>query len=635
MSSETLPFLLGAGSIGGILWYGANRKAHASAMAPDRQHAAEASAVVERPNAAPPVAIKAAAPAGSTSPVIRPPERVSASAAANAPMPLSGRWVWPVETYNGRRSVITNPWSTRESRLHKGVDIMFPRAPGDAAHGRPGGYPPAVERWRPLVAKLARGLDVDFLLTWIQLESGGNPCATGIANKEAGLFQSYHPADDRHGATFEALRAACALGQQTASRPLTDAEQQLQVSSGIALARACLDVASSALKAIGAYWSPRDRYCLAKLVHALPAYVYRFPAAYVSARGKAPVGWGDFRAWVRSLSEEAVIAIDRGVQPWSSVAQRDRLFDLAERAGNAAAGGHPQFTVPEGVRALAASDGVVWSAARMPRGFTVVLDHGPAGYATFYTHFSEMFVAPTQRAASKERVYAGQPIGVVGADPMDPNGLPHLHFELWKGGPGDAVDPGPLMKWWEHIAVAPALTTPAGHPPASSASANPAPTGTPPIRVRSPGFGGPSLPIAPRPSTGARNASLAYRSVGQRGEPYPDWVRALDGKSGVYVIREFDANGEPEIVYVGSSSADRLYSTLTRHFQSWRRSKAFWRGQYNEGHDPGLTYDRDRVDAAVRITRASQAIDEEARLIRRLRPRDNLIGQPEEEVIPF
>jgi hypothetical protein len=70
------------------------------------------------------------------------------------------------------------------------------------------------------------------------------------------------------------------------------------------------------------------------------------------------------------------------------------------------------------------------------------------------------------------------------------------------------------------------------------------------------------------------------------------------------------------------------------HFH-WRRWKSFWKGQYAEGHDPGLTYVRDRVDVAVRVTPASRALDEEARLIRRLRPRDNLIGQPEEEAIPF
>src|SRR6185436_14527736 len=112
-------------------------------------------------------------------------------------------------------------------------------------------------------------------------------------------------------------------------------------------------------------------------------------------------------------------------------------------------------------------------------------------------------------------------------------------------------------------------------------------------------------PVAPKPPVGpvtspsqvARNAALSYRSIGERGEPYPDWVRALDGKAGVYVIRELDAAGSPEVVYVGSSTG-RLYDTLTRHFQAWRRWKGFWKGQYGEGHDPGLTYDRNRVEVS-------------------------------------
>ena len=107
-------------------------------------------------------------------------------------------------------------------------------------------------------------------------------------------------------------------------------------------------------------------------------------------------------------------------------------------------------------------------------------------------------------------------------------------------------------------------------------------------------------------------------------------MRDLKGESGVYIIRERTSR---EIVYVGSS-VGRLYDTLTRHFQIWRRWKGFWRGQYGEGHDPGLTYQRDSVEVAVRITRASNALDEESRLIQRLRPRDNLIGQPVEDV-PF
>ena len=136
-----------------------------------------------------------------------------------------------------------------------------------------------------------------------------------------------------------------------------------------------------------------------------------------------------------------------------------------------------------------------------------------------------------------------------------------------------------------------------------------------------------------------RNAGLTYRPVGETGTPYPTWVRALKGKSGVYVIRETKRDGSSQIVYVGESHTDRLYQTLTRHFQSWRRSKKFWTGQYGgQGHDPGLTYPRNRVTVAVRVMSPQRALDEEPRLIARLRPRDNLVGQPADDaddVIPF
>ncbi|HEU4733447.1 MAG TPA: hypothetical protein VFT22_36390 [Kofleriaceae bacterium] len=138
-----------------------------------------------------------------------------------------------------------------------------------------------------------------------------------------------------------------------------------------------------------------------------------------------------------------------------------------------------------------------------------------------------------------------------------------------------------------------------------------------------------------------RNAGLSYRSIGGSGEPYPDWVRALRGKSGVYIIRERQRDGSRPVVYVGESHAGRLYPTLTRHFQTWRRHKRFWVGQYtgSQSHDPGLTYDRGSCTVAVRVLPAERAIAEEARLIARLRPRDNLLGQPDgieaEEPAPF
>ena len=128
-----------------------------------------------------------------------------------------------------------------------------------------------------------------------------------------------------------------------------------------------------------------------------------------------------------------------------------------------------------------------------------------------------------------------------------------------------------------------------------------------------------------------RGAALTYRAIGERGEPYPEWIRNLRGESGVYVIRDRSTS---EVLYIGESHTSKLYETLTRHFQRWRRWKGFWRGQYGEGHDPGLTYERNSVEVAARITTPARAIDEEARLIRRLSPRDNLRGQREEDV-PF
>lgn len=124
---------------------------------------------------------------------------------------------------------------------------------------------------------------------------------------------------------------------------------------------------------------------------------------------------------------------------------------------------------------------------------------------------------------------------------------------------------------------------------------------------------------------GLRNQSrLAYRAVGAAGERYPGWVRALRGQSGVYVIRD-RATGET--LYVGESHAGKLYETLTRHLQRWRRWKSFWREEYAKSesdHDPGVTYERDSVEVAARVLAAEEAIDEEARLIRALKPRDNV-----------
>lgn len=245
--------------------------------------------------------------------------------------------------------------------------------------------------------------------------------------------------------------------------------------------------------------------------------------------------------------------------------------------------------MPDGLSALAVSDGVIWSAMNTPHGYAVVIDHTPRKVATFYTHMEKLFVPETAPGKKGATVRAGQPLGVIGASPLDGEHLKHLHFEVWLGGPNDRIDPSVLMRAWETVPDPNALV--------------------------------------------ARNAGLVYRPVGAPGEAYPDWVRALKDKAGVYVIRDADS---AEILYVGSS-AGKLYDTVTRHLQTWRRWKGFWKGQYGEGHDPGLTYPRDSVEVAVRLTSPTKSLDEEMRMIAKLRPRDNLIGQPEavEEEAPF
>ncbi|CAN5913101.1 hypothetical protein BH11MYX3_BH11MYX3_29280 [soil metagenome] len=250
-------------------------------------------------------------------------------------------------------------------------------------------------------------------------------------------------------------------------------------------------------------------------------------------------------------------------------------------------GGSSMFFMPANTPALAASAGVVTFASTTPLGDTVIIRH-PNGWATYYTHLATLAVS------RGVHVTAGQAIGTIGASPGDAAHLRHLHFEVWKGATrSGAVDPDPYLAAWSRASIA---WSPSSTPLVASVPA-------------------------------LRNGALsAYRAVGGRGEPYPAWVRQLRGESGVYVIREIDG----PIVYVGSS-VGRLYDTLTRHFQTWRRYKGFWRGQFAEGADPGLTYARSRVEVAIKTTTPGEAHAEELRMIRRLQPRDNQLGQPQPE----
>jgi murein DD-endopeptidase MepM/ murein hydrolase activator NlpD len=107
--------------------------------------------------------------------------------------------------------------------------------------------------------------------------------------------------------------------------------------------------------------------------------------------------------------------------------------------------GSRNYIMPDHRAALAVADGVVSLAENTPRGRTVIIDHVPSKLSTYYTHLSLLMVVP------KQAVLAGQPIGIIGTDPLDAEHLMHLHFEVWRGGRKNAVDPESLMRTWDYV----------------------------------------------------------------------------------------------------------------------------------------------------------------------------------------
>ncbi len=109
----------------------------------------------------------------------------------------------------------------------------------------------------------------------------------------------------------------------------------------------------------------------------------------------------------------------------------------------------------------------------------------------------------------------------------------------------------------------------------------------------------------------ARADIYPFAGIGEySGERYPDWIRGLGRKNGVYFIRERSSG---TVVYIGESHSDRLYATLTRHFQQWT-------DKYNTA---GATYDRDDIEVAVVIVPKTHALYLQNELICIFEPPDN------------
>ena len=107
--------------------------------------------------------------------------------------------------------------------------------------------------------------------------------------------------------------------------------------------------------------------------------------------------------------------------------------------------------------------------------------------------------------------------------------------------------------------------------------------------------------------------SLEFRPV-KEGRAVAEWVKALKGKSGVYLVREPGIFGE--VLYLGESHSNRLYSTLLRHFQHWT------------GKTAGATFPASRVEVAVVRCPAARALDLQDAMIAEYRPKFNVAEKP-------
>lgn len=103
--------------------------------------------------------------------------------------------------------------------------------------------------------------------------------------------------------------------------------------------------------------------------------------------------------------------------------------------------GAGDWAVPRGTPAIAAAAGVVESSrhGRISTGHRLWIAHED-GRSSGYFHMTSLLVPPGAR------VLAGQPVGIIGANPSDSSASAHLHFEVSPTGGYAPIDP---LGWLE------------------------------------------------------------------------------------------------------------------------------------------------------------------------------------------
>lgn len=188
-----------------------------------------------------------------------------------------------------------------------------------------------VESWRSLLNEMRGDIPLSYGMKWIEVESDGNPCATGggIASDgktlESGITQLLYPHDYKNlNLNLDRMRSYCKDGSRGASqvciRELTQSEKVEQVKSLVDY----INDAKSYISRLGINWnkSKSDYWMLVKLKHGMPAVLIRGWNEGTKILGHIPNDWNEFRKAVSILNVPTI-----GEYPTNGWIVRGKLKD--------------------------------------------------------------------------------------------------------------------------------------------------------------------------------------------------------------------------------------------------------------------------------------------------------------------
>lgn len=176
----------------------------------------------------------------------------------------------------------------------------------------------SAEDWRPLAETMAGDIPVDFIIAWIDKESGGNPCSytTNPTLREVGIGQYCTAGDCADNLTMANTTAAaqhpippCADGAQTYATyaSLSPSQQADQMQALVTYINAARSRVDDYLSGAGTIWldNGEDYWKLVKMVHVAPGVIPKGLAACSGATGQPCADWNGFSSAARALGYPA------------------------------------------------------------------------------------------------------------------------------------------------------------------------------------------------------------------------------------------------------------------------------------------------------------------------------------------